>query len=173
MYKIVLTGPESTGKTTLAQQLADYYQTNWVEEYARTYIDGLNRAYEEADLLEMAKGQLQMEEKGLLTAQDFLFIDTDLITFKIWAKYRYGRCDAWILEQIEERFYDLYILCATDVLWEDDPQRENPDNREALFGLYVKELELYEKRFLVVKGGEKSRLAAVINHLNKHFMGTK
>ncbi len=172
MYKIVLTGPESTGKTTLAQQLATHYKTHWVEEYARIYIDALDRPYVEKDLLEIAKGQIQNEEKSRLKAQNFLFIDTDLITIKIWAEYRYKHCDEWILQQIQERHYDLYLLCATDIAWEYDPQRENPHDREKLFQLYIKELEFYKKHFWVVEGDKMSRLKQVVTYLNQNFIVT-
>ena len=82
--KIAITGPESTGKSTLARQLAEHYKTVWVPEYARTYINQLNRPYERYDLMEMAKGQISQEEKLLLESNNFLFCDTELSVIKIW-----------------------------------------------------------------------------------------
>jgi len=110
LKKIVLTGPESTGKTTLAKQLASALCGLWVPEYARQYINGLDRQYEENDLVEMAKGQLKLEQEYEKKVQEYLILDTDLITFKIWAEYKYGKCDSFIKKSIIERHYDLYFL---------------------------------------------------------------
>lgn len=158
MLKIVLTGPESTGKTTLAKQLADHFKTEWVAEYARHFIDKLNRPYVEADLLEIAERQLEWEKHLERFAREVLIYDTDLLTIKVWSEFRFGRCHPQILSWIKQRHYDHYLLCGTDVVWHPDPQRENPNDRDLLFDIYKKELALYKKDFTEIRGNEQQRL---------------
>jgi len=138
--KITITGPESSGKTTIARQLALVYETPWVPEHAREYIDQLDRPYQESDLLEIARGQLAKEKEMALQAGELLFCDTSLEVIKIWSEYRYGRCHPWILEQLQKNRPALYLLCVPDLAWEPDPQRENEDDREALYKIYKSEL---------------------------------
>ena len=168
--KIVLIGPESTGKTTLARQLAEHYKTVWVEEYAREYIKQLERPYKEKDLTEIAKGQIQKEEQKLSKANHYLFCDTDLLVLKIWSINSYQKCDDWILEQIQHRHYDLYFLCGIDTPWEYDPQREHPDLRDYLYGFYKKELQQLGKNFVEIEGNQKSRLEKAIYIINSLYL---
>ena len=165
MQKIVLTGPESTGKTTLAQLLADQYRVDWVPEYARNFLEGLNRPYRESDLLDIAKGQLQLEEEFAAKANPFLFCDTGMLVLKIWSEFKYGRCHPWILEQWETRHYDLYLLCGTDTNWEFDPLREHPNQREELYFLYKKALIESEKPFMELSGSLSERCQKVLAHI--------
>lgn len=124
--KIAIIGPESTGKSTLSRELAAYYGTAWVPEYAREYLDRLPGKYEEGDLLRIAAGQLDVED-CLAKWENALFCDTDLYVIKVWSEHSYGRCDPWILRQIARRKYDLYLLTFIDVPWTEDPQREHPE----------------------------------------------
>ena len=156
IYKITITGPESSGKTTLARQLAEAFDTLWVPEYAREYIDQLNRPYWESDLLEIARGQVAREDEYAAKKQDLLFCDTSLEVIKIWSEFRYQRCHPWILEQLEKRQPDLYLLCVPDLPWEYDPQRENPDDRNALFEIYQK--ELVGKHVVEIRGEGEERI---------------
>jgi NadR type nicotinamide-nucleotide adenylyltransferase len=155
--KVVLTGPESTGKTTLAQQLAAHFDALWAPEFAREYIEKLNRPYVRNDLLAIAKGQIYQENRLLKKAKKLLFCDTDLITVKIWAEYKYGDCDPWILQNIAERHYDFYLLCAPDLPWQADSQRENPSDRDRLFDLYKETLLRLGKKFVEISGLENER----------------
>ena len=136
MSKIIVTGPESSGKTTLCKALSQHFQLTFSIEYAREYLDALNIDYNQNDLLKIAKGQLKAEKNTTL-------LDTDLITIKIWSIYKYGNCDKWILDQIEKQTLEkrFYLLCKPDIAWEKDPLRENAENRIDLFKLYKKELE--------------------------------
>jgi len=138
MKKVVILGPESTGKSTLSRQLAAHYQTEWVPEYARQYLDELDRPYEQHDLLAIAAGQLRLEDEKARQARHLLICDTDLYVIKVWSEHKYGECDPRILEQIAARQYDLYLLTYIDIPWEDDPQREYPDPqmREYFYHIY-------------------------------------
>ena len=164
MLKIIVTGPESTGKTTLCKYLSKYYKTSLVQEYAREYIDNLNKEYKKEDLLIIAKKQYSLEN----IQKKILICDTDLITIKIWSEYKYGECDRSILELIksqknENRFY---LLCKDDIPWKFDNQRENSESRDLLFNLYKKTLENLGCKYIVVKGSKREEIAiSSINNL--------
>ena len=127
MKKVVVIGPESTGKSTLSEKLAAHFNTVWTPEYAREYIDQLPRPYGEHDLLEIAAGQVALERQQLLRANNVLICDTDLYVIKVWSEHKYGQCDPRILSQIAKQQCDLYLLTYIDLPWEEDPQREYPD----------------------------------------------
>ena len=165
LKKIVVVGPESTGKSTLCKQLAAHFQTRWCPEFARQYLleHGMNYTYD--DLLTIAKGQIDLEEeyidevrkskrpedrkttiidKEILSGlSDFptsslLFIDTDMYVMKIWCEFVFGKCHQFILDQIAARKYDLYLLCNIDLPWIKDELREYPDleRRKQLYSIY-------------------------------------
>jgi|SRR5690242_6158628 len=139
LKKIVVIGPESTGKSTLSEELARQYKTTWVPEYAREYMDNLQREYREEDLLQIASGQVAAEEnKSREAAGGLLFCDTDLYVIKVWSEYKYNSCHPWVLEQIARRKYDLYLLTYIDIPWADDPQREHPrpEMRKYFYNIY-------------------------------------
>ncbi|MBI1227448.1 MAG: AAA family ATPase [Bacteroidetes bacterium] len=155
--KIVLTGPESSGKTTLAIQLAEAFETQWVPEFARQYLNHLDRPYVAADLLEIARGQVALEDEMTWQADDLLFLDTSLEVLKIWSEVRFGGCDPWILEQLQLRSHDHYLLCLPDLPWVPDTQRENPDNRDMLLGIYRRELTSLGAGFTEINGNGTQR----------------
>jgi len=169
LKRIAITGPESTGKSQLSQQLADHYGTVWVPEFARDYIDALGRPYEERDILTIALGQLNRERDLEQQANQFLFCDTELLVTKIWSDVAYQRCDPWILENLTIHTYDLYLLCNIDTPWENDPQREHPHMREHLFNLYYNEMQERGWNFRVVSGLGKERLQNAIKFIEKSF----
>jgi NadR type nicotinamide-nucleotide adenylyltransferase len=168
-FKIVITGAESSGKTTLAHPLATHFQGTLVLEYARLFFEKRETtSYIYEDLLTIAKGQIRLENKQLKNnlKSKLCIYDTDLITIKIWSMVQFGKCDDWILKQIEARFYDFYLLCSPEgVAWEADPLRENPQNRKELFDLYEKELIFYNKKYIVLRGNEGERLRQAIDCL--------
>lgn len=171
MKKIAIVGPESTGKSELSAQLAREFETEWVPEYARFYIDRLMRPYEESDLLEIAKGQLAWEDDKLTYARDLLFCDTNLVVIKIWSDHKYGRTDPWIEEQLERRVYDHYLLSAIDLPWRLDPQREHPQQREYFFGIYQEYLEKNHLPYSIASGEEGDRLKSAIDGMrNNHIL---
>ena len=147
LLKIIVTGPESSGKTNLCNALSKHFNLPFSKEYAREYLNTLKRDYNPDDLLKIAKGQLKTEN-GLQ------LLDTDLITLKIWSEYKYGSCDKWILEQIETQKSEkrFYLLCSPDIPWQADKQRENPNNREELFEIYKQELDDLGHKYFIVEG---------------------
>ena len=155
MLKIIITGPESSGKTTLCKALSKHFSISFAKEFARYYINSLDREYIIDDLLSIAKGQLECEFNSQL-------LDTDLITIKIWSEYKYGRCDKWILDQIEKQKKEkrFYLLCKPDIPWQQDKQRENPNDRKELFEIYKKELEVLGHDYFIVDA--ENRLEKII-----------
>ncbi len=139
MKRIVIIGPESTGKSTMCKQLAELYDTVWCPEFAREYLlkQGMNYTFE--DLTVIAKGQLELEKKIETEAKNNIyFIDTDMYVMKVWHEVAFGRCPSWILKTISRTQYDLYLLCNTDLPWTKDELREYPDVnvRQKLFKTY-------------------------------------
>ena len=165
VLKIAITGPESTGKSILAEQLANHYHTVWVPEFARSYIDKLDKPYVAQDILTIAKGQLYYEQQLLKKANHVLFCDTELIVTKIWSEVKYGYCDPWILENIDQNRYYLFLLCDIDLPWIDDPQREHPHLREKLYDLYFQELTKRKFPFRIVSGIGDLRLENAIRSI--------
>ncbi len=137
--KIVVIGPESTGKSTLCELLAAHFHTDWVPEYAREYLLRHGTDYLFADLETIARGQIKLEDqKTAATRSSMIFIDTDMYVMKVWCEFVFEQCHQWILDQIVSRQYDLYLLCNTDLPWVKDELREYPDleNRQKLFHIY-------------------------------------
>jgi NadR type nicotinamide-nucleotide adenylyltransferase len=169
MKKIVAIGPESTGKSTLCQQLADHYDTLWVPEYARAYMAEHGAAYTYDDLLAIAKGQVALEEEYIAKAHQqqhpLLFIDTDQYVMKVWADYVYTHCHPWILEQISQRKYDLYLLCNVDLPWEADVLREYPDLqvRQRIYDIYKNELLQQSVPWVEITGNYDERLQKAVS----------
>jgi len=167
MITVAIVGPESTGKTTLARSLASHYDTEWVPEYAREYLNGLQRPYTQADLNEIAKGQLQAEKKARpKTNNELLILDTDLQVIKIWSEFKYGDCDPWILQQLNMNQPSIYILTYFDIPYEKDPLRETPEKRPELFDLYEKALKESDSPYLVVRGNQSQRLEQSIKAIS-------
>lgn len=172
VQKVCVIGPECTGKTALSGFLAGHFHTEWVEEYARAYLNKLSHPYERADLTRIASGQLRMEDEWERDANKILICDTNLIVIKVWSNFRFGDCDPFILETIAERKYDLYLLTYIDVPWQDDPLREHPDRREELYNIYVSELKSTNVPFVEIKGSINERQQAAIAAINKHILTT-
>ncbi|MDX5339655.1 MAG: ATP-binding protein [Cyclobacteriaceae bacterium] len=158
--RILILGPESTGKSTLAEDLANHFTEPWVPEYAREYLENLDRPYCYEDLAEIGKGQIFQEDQLAQKANKFLFCDTDLRVIHIWSEHRFGKTDPWVLDQIVKRKYDLILLTDTDLPWEPDPLREYPELEMRQY-FFKKYLDLAEKSgfpFLIVSGNKESRL---------------
>ncbi|MDP3666152.1 MAG: ATP-binding protein [Sediminibacterium sp.] len=167
--KVVIIGPESTGKSTLCESLAQHYGMQWCPEFAREYLITNGKEYSFDDLLTIAKGQVAMEEEyvsivksqwsmlnnriwvnphSLLTIKKppLLFIDTDMYVMKVWCEYVFEKCHQFILDQIVSRKYDLYLLCNTDLPWVKDELREYPDEeQETNYIIFIKTSSLTSK----------------------------
>ncbi|MBR9998767.1 MAG: ATP-binding protein, partial [Cyclobacteriaceae bacterium] len=166
MLKIAIVGPESTGKTVLAEMLAQHYHTEWVPEYARDYLNMINRPYTKDDLEIMAIEQINLENRLEKKANSLLISDTTLLVIKIWCEFRYGECPEWIREEVQHRFYNLHLLTAIDIPWEEDPQREHPHKREYFYELYRRELERLGFDFIEIRGTPAERLKKSIEKIN-------
>ncbi|NOY37771.1 MAG: ATP-binding protein [Chlorobi bacterium] len=160
----VITGPESTGKTTLAADLSVYFQGTWIPEYARKYVENLNKPYTYDDVERITKHQIGViHEHEKAGTGNMLFLDTDLIILKVWFGEVYSRVPEWLEGEILRRPVSGYLLCATDLPWLPDPVRENPGNkREALFRIYQEELQNYGFPYRVVHGRGKERIRRAI-----------
>jgi NadR type nicotinamide-nucleotide adenylyltransferase len=164
--RIVILGPESTGKSTLCASLAEHFHCSWVPEFARKYLTGLNRPYNYDDLLIIARGQLQAEDEiAQGTAGKILFIDTDMYVLKVWCEFVFGKCHSFILDQIVKRQYDLYLLCNTDLPWAKDELREYPDleNRNKLFRIYKDLMINQQTAWAEISGQNEERLKRAIS----------
>jgi NadR type nicotinamide-nucleotide adenylyltransferase len=169
ILKVVVIGPESTGKSTLSEAIATQLHTVWVPEYARTYLQQLNRPYVATDLLQIAQGQIAEEEKMTSLAQQVLVCDTDLHVIKVWSEHKYGMCNGWILEQIAQRTYDLYLLTYIDIPWQDDPMREHPDEAMRLY-FYHQYKDIVQQSgvpWVDIRGNETERLSIAMNSIEQ------
>jgi NadR type nicotinamide-nucleotide adenylyltransferase len=158
IVKIVITGPESTGKTSLAEYLSNIYSTVFVPEYARDYIEKLNRQYTFEDIEHIAKKQIILGKEFMNKANKILFFDTYLIITKIWFLWSFKYCPDWLLHEIEKSDIDLFLLCNTDIPWIPDKVRENGgENRERLFEIYKSEIENYGFNYAIITGKASER----------------
>jgi len=180
--KIVILGPESTGKSTLCAQLAEHYKTVWIEEYAREYlaVNGVDYTFD--NLLEIAKGQLALEERSIdrlksaanLSATEtnhkssLVFMDTNLLVLKVWSEFVFDKCHKWILDQIAERKYDLYLLCDIDIPWIKDELREYPDLaiRKKLYHYYKDIMVNQHVPWVNINGNYEERMQKAIMAVN-------
>lgn len=155
MIRIALTGPESSGKTTLANALGDRLGYRVFEEFARVYLLNLNRDYQREDLDAIADGHYQRFNDS---QEEMQLIDTDFVVMKIWSEVKYGTASAKILAHLNAHYFDLHILCSPDIPWEADALREHPTRREELFERYLYELEKNNKPFIIVSGSLEERI---------------
>ncbi|MEM9896281.1 MAG: ATP-binding protein [Bacteroidota bacterium] len=169
LRRIAIIGPESTGKSELCQQLAAHYQCEWVPEFARFYLDRLDREYEMPDLKAMAEGQLTWEDDKAEYSQHYLFCDTNMIVFKIWSDHKYGKTDPWIEQELSKRKYDFYLLNNIDIPWRPDPQREHPTLRKHFFGIYKDYLEQNKLPYGIVSGIEGDRKKSALDAIQSYF----
>ncbi len=156
--KIAVTGPESTGKTALAQQMAKMFNATWVPEYAREYLININRPYTAEDLDIIAENQIKTLEKAQNKETNLIIADTELLVIKIWYEHAFKKCPQWILEALEKQKFDLYLLCYVDIPWSYDPLREHPHLRSYFYGQYKKELKTRGWPFAVVAGNGSERI---------------
>lgn len=178
LKKIVAIGPESTGKSVLCERLAAHYNTLWVPEYARSYLEANGTDYNYEDVLKIAKGQLSSENVYAVKAAEqstgntpLLFIDTDLYVIKVWCEFVFGKCDNNILSGIATRKYDLYLLCDIDLPWVKDKLREYPDirRREKLYRYYQDAMINQPVPWVDINGSYEERFQKAVEAVDKLF----
>ena len=171
--KIAVVGPESTGKSTIAEQLALHYGTVWVPEYAREYCEKLNSPCTWQDEINMFEGQLRLEEKLLPSANRLLICDTTFITVKIWADHMFGCSPRQVLDKLKVHSYDLYLLMDIDLPWKEDPLRDFPDLREHFMAVWHKELKALNADYQLISGSEKERLNNAIQSIDQYLLNLR
>lgn len=165
--KIAIVGPESTGKSTISQQLAKYYNVPWVPEYARYYCAALTADCTMQDEINMFHGQIALEESVLAIAEtEFIICDTTFLTVKIWSDEILGETPTIVLETLHTRTYDFYVLLDIDLPWQEDPLRDFPHMREHFMALWHKELRALNAIYVVV-GGIENRLSNAIKAIDQ------
>ena len=166
VIKIALYGPESTGKTTLAQQLAAAFNTLWVPEFARDYLqkkwDATQQICQPEDLLPIAIGQIQQENEALAKANQYLFCDTNLLVTKVFSELYYGSCDPILATAAQNHNYDLVFLTDVDFPWEKDDLRDKPENRQETLAVYEQALKENNKPYIKISGNKEERLTKAI-----------
>jgi len=166
--KIAIIGPESSGKSTLTQQLAAHFNEPFVPEYGRLYLEQNGPAYSFDDLKIIADKMLTIEAEKREAAHRFLFCDTDLIMIKVWYQVKYNTVPKKLIDQIAANPYSFYFICYPDLPWEADPLRENPNRRRELFDRYLKEVTKLGTQYKIIKG--ENRLPKAVSYLSAHFI---
>ena len=171
ILKIVLFGPESTGKSTLAQQLAQHYQTVFVPEYSRIYAEMqllCGKSLTREDVIEIAQGQLKLETELITKANKILFCDTDLLETKVYSEMYYnGYCPPQLEDFAHKKTCDLYLLTNVDVPWMADTIRDKPERREEQFNTFEKTLKKYNKPYEIIEGNENERFQNAVYHIEE------
>ena len=175
MSRIVITGPESTGKTELAQALAQNLGTVWIPEYARYYVENLHRPYDYDDVVQIARYQIAQEAEYISKiGKGVLIFDTWLIITKVWLDLVFRGCPVWITDHIRSSKIDLFLVCDTDLPWIADPVRENGgDKRQQLFHLYCEEIRSFGFNYEIIDGFGAARTEHALNALSKYGLNLK
>ncbi len=172
LVKVVLFGPESTGKTTLSSQLARHYNTVWAPEFAREYLQNKwnneRKTCEASDLVPIAFGQMKLENKLAKKADKVLICDTDLLETKVYSEEYYGGfVDENLDKAAKENQYDLYLLTYIDTPWEADDLRDRPEERLEMFNAFEKALQTHNRPYLLLKGDKETRFKKATQAINK------
>ena len=168
MMRVVVTGSECTGKTSLAKALAEHYDTPWVPEYARQFVLDKGAAADPGDVEAIARGQIELENQLAARAPSLLIQDTDLLSTVIYSRHYYGSCPAWIDEALNGRFADLYLLAGIDIPWiPDGDQRDRGDRREEMQELFRRALIERELNFVEIRSSRQQRLRESVSIIDK------
>lgn len=172
LVKVVLFGPESTGKTTLSKQLARHYNTVWAPEFAREYLqkkwNNERKTCEADDLIPIAIGQMKLENKLAKKADKVLICDTDLLETKVYSEEYYGGfVDENLDKAAKENSYDLYLLTYIDTPWEEDDLRDRPELRLEMFTAFENALKTHDCNYITLRGDKETRLKKAINAIDK------
>ena len=172
LLKVVLFGPESTGKTTLSRQLGRHYNTVWAPEFAREYLqnkwNNQRKICEKEDLIPIAIGQMKIENTFAKKADKILICDTDLLETKVYSEeYYHGFVDNGLDNAALENSYDLYLLTYIDTPWEKDDLRDRPELRIKMFTAFENALKKYNKNYILLKGDKKTRLIKAVEAIDE------
>ena len=170
MIRIAVTGPESTGKSSMVEQLAKHYGGSFVPEFAREYLTILNRPYTADDVEIIARKQIEQEE-AFSENSNIILCDTDLLVCRIWMEVVFGACPDWLVAESRKQRYSHTLLMNIDIPWEPDPLREHPHLREELFNRYRTILIEDQRSFTIISGMNEARFEnakSTINHLYKN-----
>ena len=167
MKRIVLIGAESTGKSTLAQELSGYYGEPWTGEFVRSYVEQLNGELKAHDLEPIAEGQLALEESALEQAKRLVIHDTNILSSIIYANVYFDAVLEWVNDAFLERDYSLYLLCMPDIPWvADEGQRESPEARDKLHELFKDSLDTLEIPYVAISGTEEERMMQAVHAID-------
>jgi NadR type nicotinamide-nucleotide adenylyltransferase len=169
LKRVAVLGAESTGKTSLARSLALRFQTVWVPEYTREFMRVTHDEFQVSDIEKTVREQLAQEERLINNANQFIFIDSELIMAHVCCVDVFGKCPKWIEEEMSTHRYDLYLLTANDLPWMPDPARMNAQRRDYFFNWYKRELDSHQLPYEIVTGRYEARLLSAINAIRKHF----
>lgn len=165
---IVITGAESTGKTTLTEQLAKHFNVPFIPEIAREYVENLNGKYTFQDAETIAKMQIEQFNRAITSNSSVIFLDTWLIVTKIWFEFVYNRIPDWLIPEIEKTRIDLFLVCDIDLHWIYDPVRENGgENRKILHNKYINEINNFNFNYKIVQGSDDERFKNAIRFLSE------
>jgi NadR type nicotinamide-nucleotide adenylyltransferase len=170
LIKIAVVGPESTGKSTISQQLALHYDTVWVPEYARGYCEKLVAECTWEDEINMFRGQLELEKQLASKANGILICDTTFITVKIWSDHMFGRTPQEVLDELPIHKYDFYLLMDIDLPWEEDPLRDFPHMREHFMEVWHKELKVLGANYSLISGTDEQRFRNAVSHIDAFLL---
>lgn len=175
IIKIAVIGPESTGKSTLCENLAKHYNTVYVPEYARQYFTKHKNIddFSLNDLETIYIHQIENEKKAAKNANRFLFCDTTLITGKIWCLEAFMKVPRFISTNLSKIDYDLYFLSNNDVKWQKDELRKGEHNREHIFRRNKEELDMLNANYKIICGTNETRLKNAIKHIDSMFSVAK
>lgn len=168
--KIVIYGPESTGKTTLSRDLAKHFNTQWIPEFAREYLEKKDSPVELSDIPIIAKGQLAIEEEAIKKANRILICDTDVLVTKVYSEHYYDTCPEWIIDEAYNRRYSLHLLTNNDIPWVEDKLRDRGDKREEMFLLFKTELEKANRPYRLISGNFTERFQKAVEIINKEIL---
>ena len=156
--RVVLTGPESSGKSSLTTHLAQTFNIPYADEYARIYLEKHGPDYDEALLLHICREHIRYQKQHIAPDLPLGIYDTDLTNYKIWSEFVFGTCSPDILHGIQQETDHVYLVCYPDLPWEADPLREHRYQREQLFVLHIRELDRLQRPYEIIKGRGKLRL---------------
>ncbi|HRZ42793.1 MAG TPA: AAA family ATPase [Bacteroidales bacterium] len=165
MKLIGITGPESTGKSLLAGYLAAHFRAPLIGEYAREYMDKLDRPYTQEDVAAIGREQYKRITEASGHHHEWVIADTELLVISIWLEFKYGIQHPEVESMVKTQPVDFYLLCDIDLPWEEDPLRENPNERQQLFDLYRQRLDYLKFPYKIVRGIGSQRFINALNIL--------